>query len=120
MHLMLKWKSKLGNIYDLGILTKENEKYIFKINQNQLKEAINDGCMGIGNFTLLNEIEESNVLFDFFKYRIVGVDSPKLPDLLKKYKLKEYDDMEILKITKAVSANDRYWVEEIPHIGAVL
>ena len=52
--------------------------------------------------------------------RIVGIDSPKLPDLLKKYKLKEYDDMEILKITKAVSANDRYWVEEIPHLEMVL
>lgn len=113
MHLMLKWKSKRNNVYDLGVLSKENDKYIFRINEKQLKKAIEDGCMGIGNFSLLNNIEVSDELFDFFKYRIVRKDSPKLNEMLKKYNLEKYDEMEILKITKAKSVNDRYWVEEL-------
>lgn len=113
MHLMLKWKSKRDNIYELGILSKENNKYIFKIDEEQLKKAIKDGCMGIGNFNLLNNVEVSDELFDFFKYRIVSEDSPKLQEMLKKYNLKEYDDMKILKISQAKNVNDRYWVEEI-------
>lgn len=113
MHLMLKWKSKRDNIYQLGILSKENNKYIFKIDEEQLKKAIKDGCMGIGHFNLLKNIEVSDELFDFFRYRIVGKDSPKLQELLRKYNLEKYDDMEILKITQAKSANDRYWVEEL-------
>ena len=106
MHLMLKWRSKRNNVYELGILSKENEQYI-------IKRAIKDGCMGIGNFSLLNNVEISNELFDFFKHRIVSKDSPKLEEMLRKYNLEEYDDMEILKITQAKSVNDRYWVEEI-------
>ena len=47
MHLMLKWKSKRNNVYDLGVLSKENYKYIFRINEKQLKKAIEDGCIGI-------------------------------------------------------------------------
>lgn len=113
MHLMLKWKSKRNNVYDLGVLSKENYKYIFRINEKQLKKAIEDGCMGIGNFSLLNNIEVSDELFDFFKYRIVRKNSPKLNEMLKKYNLEKYDEMEILKITKAKSVNDRYWVEEL-------
>lgn len=113
MHLMLKWRSKRNNVYELGILSKENEQYIFKIDEEQLKKAIKDGCMGIGNFSLLNNVESSKELFDFFKHRIVSKDSPKLEEMLRKYNLEEYDDMEILKITQAKSVNDRYWVEEI-------
>ena len=40
-------------------------------------------------------------------------DSPKLEEMLRKYNMEEYDDMEILKITQAKSVNDRYWVEEL-------
>ena len=110
MHLILKWKSNLGNIYNLGTLSKEKE-YIFEINEEELKKAIQDGCMGIGNFSLLNKIEKSNELFDFFKYRIVGKDSSRVEIFLKRYGLKEYDDMKILEITGARSVNDRYWLE---------
>ena len=113
MNLTLKWKSKQGNIYELGVLTKENDMYIFKINEKGLKLATHDGCMGIGNFSLLNNVEKSLKLFDFFKNRIVDEDSPKLQKILKRYNLKKYDDMQILKFTGARSMNDRYWVEEI-------
>ena len=113
MNLILKWKSKQDNIYELGVLTKENDMYIFKINEKELKLATHDGCMGIGNFSLLNNVEKSLVLFDFFKNRIVDEDSPKLQKILKRYNLKKYDDMQILKFTGARSMNDRYWVEEI-------
>lgn len=113
MHLILKWSSNSGNVYSLGILSKQEDTYIFKLNENELKNAIQDGCMGIGNFSLLNKVETSTELFDFFKTRIVSKDSWKLEELLKKYKLQEYDDMKILAITKGRSINDRYWVEEV-------
>lgn len=113
MRLMLKWQSNSNHIYHLGILSKENEKYSFEINEEELKKAILDGCMGIGNFSLLHKKEESQDLFDFFKSRIVSKDSWKLKDLLRKYKLEQYDDMKILAITKGKSMNDRYWVDEI-------
>lgn len=113
MHLILKWSSNSGNIYGLGILSKQENTYIFELNEDELKRAIEDGCMGIGNFSLLNKVEKSKELFSFFKNRIVSKDSWKVDELLKKYKLQEYDDMKILAITKGRSINDRYWVEEI-------
>ena len=113
MHLILKWKSNSNATYNLGILSKENNQYIFKLNEEELKKARQDGCMGIGNFSLLNDVEKSYKLFDFFKYRIISKDSPKIGTYLEKYGMKEYDEMEILRITHAKSVNDRYWVEEI-------
>ena len=113
MHLILKWSSNSGKVYSLGVLSKKEEKYIFEINEQELKNAILDGCIGIGNFSLLNRVETSNELFDFFKNRIVSKDSWKTKELLKKYKLHEYDEMKILSITKARSINDRYRVEEV-------
>ncbi len=113
MHLVLKWMSNSKKQYDLGILSKEKDKYIFEINEDELKKAINDGCMGIGNFSLLNKREESKELFSFFKHRIVNENSWKVKELLEKYKLNQYDDMKILAITKGRSINDRYWVEEV-------
>lgn len=111
MHLILKWKSNSNNVYTLGKLSKK-ECYIFEINEDELKRAIQDGCMGIGNFSLLNKIEKSDELFDFFKYRIVDKNSPKVEMYLKKYDLKKYDEMKILEITGARSVNDRYWLEK--------
>lgn len=113
MKLLLKWKGISNNIYNLGILSKNSEKYVFEINEYELKKAILDGCMGIGSFDLMKNKVESNDLFEFFNSRIVSQESWKLPDLLKEYGLKKYDKMKILKATQARSVNDRYWVEEI-------
>ena len=77
-----------------------------------MKKAIQDGCIGIGNFTLLNKREESSELFSFFKNRIVSKDSWKVEKLLKQYGLEEYDEMKILAATNGRSINDRYWLEE--------
>lgn len=113
MRLILKWSSNSGNIYSLGILSKQKNTYIFEINESELKKAIQDGCMGIGNFSLLNKVEKSTELFQFFKTRIVSKESWKVEGLLKKYGLQEYDEMKILAKTKGKSINDRYWVEEV-------
>lgn len=70
MHLMLKWRSKRNNVYELGILSKENEQYIFKIDEEQLKKAIKDGCMGIGNFSLINNAGISNDCLTFLNIEL--------------------------------------------------
>ena len=67
MKLVLKWMSKEKRQYSLGVLEKIDGKYIFETNEVELKKAIQDGCMGIGNFTFLEKRMESQVPFIFRK-----------------------------------------------------
>lgn len=113
MKLLLKWESKEKRQYSLGVLEKRDDKYVFEIDEQELKNAIKDGCVGIGNFNFLEKKIVSDKLFTFFKNRIPTENNWKIGRILKKYNLKEYDKMELLKLTKGKSINDRYWVEEI-------
>ena len=112
MKLNLLWKDKDNNIYKLGILYKENNIFKFDIYENNLKSAIKRGCFGIGNFNFLKMHNESEELFDFFKERIPNKDDPFINNLFLENKLKEYDEMELLKITKGQLLYDRYFLEE--------
>lgn len=111
MKLVLKWK-KNENIFSLGVLEKKENNFIFTINETELKNAIKHGCMGIGNFDFLKTVYVSEELFDFFKFRIPSRTHVDIENILKEYNLKEYDEMELLKITKAKEATDNYYVEE--------
>lgn len=111
MELFLKWK-KDNNVFILGKLEKIDNKYIFTINEDMLKQAIKNGCMGIGTFDLLKDRYESENLFEFFANRIPSKNSIKINEILEKYNLKEYDEMELLRKTKAKFATDNYYVEE--------
>lgn len=113
MKLQLNWIGKSKKIYSLGILYRNNNTYIFEIYEENLKMAIQDGCIGIGNFNFLKLKEESKILFDFFSKRIPTKDSHKIDAVLEKYNLQEYDEMELLAASKAQSINDRYWVERV-------
>lgn len=113
MKLVLKWMSKEKRQYSLGVLEKIDGKYIFETNEVELKKAIQDGCMGIGNFTFLEKRMESEELFTFFKSRIPDKNSWKINEVLKKYNLDEYDEMKLLLAKQGRSINDRYWVEEM-------
>ena len=53
------------------------------------------------------------VMTDFPAADPLTAAAAKLEEMLRKYNMEEYDDMEILKITQAKSVNDRYWVEEL-------
>ena len=112
MKLQLIW-SKDEEKYKLGILEKNNEEYIFKINEEELKKAIKKGCVGIGNFDLLKNEYRSNELFPFFQNRIPQKDNINIKEILAEYNMKSYDEMELLKNTLAQLATDNYYVEEI-------
>lgn len=112
MKLQLIW-NKNGSEFKLGILEKKDNEYIFKIDENELKLAIKKGCIGIGTFDLLNIEYKSQELFSFFKNRIPDKNNINIKETLLMYNLKEYDEMELLKLTKAELATDNYYVIEI-------
>ena len=112
MVLYLKWIGKSNRVYILGKLFKEQDEFVFTIDEKELKEAISDGCFGIGSFDLLQSEYRDKELFDFFKKRIISRENPNIDEFLKSHNLEEYDEMEILKVTKAELGTDRYFVEE--------
>ena len=108
MKLELKWKE-----YSIGILEKIEDEYIFKINDDELRKAIKQGCMGIGNFDLLKTEYRSKELFPFFKNRIPDKDNINIREILEQYGLKRYDEMELLKNTLGELATDNYYLEKV-------
>ena len=110
MKLQLIWKK--DREYKLGILEKEQE-YIFKINEKELKCAIEKGCMGIGNFDFLKNEYRSNELFSFFKNRIPEENNINIKEILEEYEIKSYDEMELLKKTKGQLLTDNYYLIEV-------
>lgn len=112
MKLKLFWKDTNEKKYNLGILYKENGIYKFDIFEDQLKQAIQNGCYGIGNFTFLSNHYESDVLFDFFSNRLPDKDDDDCKKLMQLYNLDTYDEMELLKNTKGRVFTDNYWLEE--------
>ena len=111
MDLFLKWK-KNENVFTLGKLSKSENKYFFEIDKEGFKNAVLNGCVGIPGFKLGETLFESDVLFKFFKNRIVSADADNIEGILQKYNLDQYDDMELLKATKAKLHGDNYFVEE--------
>ena len=112
MELYLKWTDKKGKVYLLGKLFKESGLYYFYINYDGLKDAIAHGCIGIGNFDLKRKKYVDGDIFTFFQHRIPDEDSVKAKGFLKKNNLKNYEPMDILKITKGITATDRYFLDE--------
>lgn len=114
MVLRLFWKDIHGNSYRLGDLYKDGEVFIFDIVENdKLKQAINAGCYGIGEFDLYCKRYESNRLFDFFKRRIPSKKHIDIEEILEEFNMKEYDEMELLKKTNGILNTDRYYLEVV-------
>lgn len=111
MDLFLKWK-KSEEKFTLGKLSKNENKYFFEIDKEGFKNAVLNGCIGIPGFELGKTSFESDELFKFFRNRIVSKDSDNIEGVLAKYNLSKYDDMELLKATKAKLNGDNYFVEE--------
>ena len=112
MKLVLIWE-KENQKFELGILEKINDEYVFKINEEELKNAIKLGCMGIGNFDLLKSEYRNKELFSFFKNRIPAKDNINIKETLEELELKEYDEMELLKLTGAELITDNYYMKEV-------
>ncbi len=111
MDLFLKWE-KDEEVFVLGKLSKKENKYFFEVDKEDFKNAIRNGCIGIPGFKLGETHFESDELFKFFKNRIISEDREDIKEILKKYNLEEYDDMKLLKVTKAELNGDNYFVEE--------
>ncbi len=108
--LNLFWKSKDYKIFNLGILKYENNIYIFLINRDELKNAISNGCFGIGNFDLKSTEYKDNKLFDFFENRLPS--EFELNSIIEKYNIDRNDKIKILEITKGIKFKDNYWLEK--------
>ena len=112
MKLKLIWeKEKIE--YELGTLEKINNEYVFKINEENLKNAIKNGCMGIGNFDLVQKEYRSTELFSFFQNRIPERDNINIKETLEEFNMKEYDEMTLLKLTRAELMTDNYYMKEV-------
>ena len=110
MKLCLLWKDIDGNVYKLGTLSKD-EKYIFILDKEEYQNAMKNGCAGIGN--LVKENQESDTLFQFFKERIPGKESPRLKIFLNLFNLEYYDDMELLRRSEGRVTTDRFFLKEV-------
>lgn len=111
MILDLYWSDTEKNDYNLATLERINELYVLYINEPELKKATHHGCFGIGNIKFLKNKYISKELFPFFSNRIPSREHPKIDSILKKYGLKKYDEMELLSVTEARLATDRYFVK---------
>lgn len=110
--LYLKWKDINNQIYTIATLYKYEDYYYLMINKEDMLNAKEKGCAGIG-ITNTNEAGyKSKELFRFFQNRIPSKDNQFIDEFLKEYGLKEYDEMEILKKTKGILGTDRYYLEQ--------
>ena len=110
--MKLFWSDINNYNYLLGELYKKEDFYYFEINENGLKMALRHGCFGIGRINILEKINKSEELFEFFKNRIPPKDNPDIDLFLNSIGLEEYDEYEILKRTGARLVTDRYFLEE--------
>lgn len=111
MVLNLYWMDINKNNYCIAKLERNNSHYTLYINEKELKSAIKNGCMGIGNINFLSSKYESIELFSFFKNRIPNENNPKIKNILEQYGLKEFDEMELLKATGGKLRTDRYYLK---------
>lgn len=111
MILKLCWKDMNKNTYMLGKLYRNNEKYCFDINEEELKKAAHHGCFGIGELNLLYTNYVSDTLFSFFKRRIPSKEHINIQEILEELGIAEYDEMELLEKTKGILDTDRYYLE---------
>lgn len=109
--LELYWKDINNNNYHIANLDKVNKIYTLDIIEEELKNAIKKGCMGIGNIDLLKNHYESEELFSFFLQRIPSKDNYNIDSILKKYGMKEYDEIKLLELTEGKSLTDRYYLK---------
>lgn len=110
--MKLFWSDINDNRYLLGEFYKKEGFYYFEINEEGLKIALKHGCFGLGKINILEKVNKSEELFDFFKNRIPPKGNPDINRFLKSIGLEEYDEYEILKRTGARLITDRYFLEE--------
>lgn len=109
MVLDLYWSDVENNNYNIAMLEYKDGVYILYINETELNKATHHGCFGIGDIKFLKNKYVSKELFPFFKNRIPSKEHPKIDVILKRYNIKEYNEMDLLRKTEGRLEKDRYF-----------
>lgn len=100
--------TETGKSYKVGKLYKENKKFYFKYIIENVKEAETAGFKLLVAFPSLNATYESPKLFANFASRLPDKRRPEIDKILQEYGMKEYDEFELLKRSRAKLPTDSY------------
>ena len=121
-YFWVKWKDSKKCEHVVGILCSVNNKYYFRYNPEfKNDENVPQGFNGVPSFGRIKDltpeqkektfaIKSSNQLFEFFKMRVI---SKFEKEIWKSYGLEEYDECELLSLTKGKLSTDTFFVEEM-------
>ena len=97
---------RYGNKFLIGELAKNDDEYIFKYTPEAPDKP--EGFIKVPTFKDLDRVYKSDKLFLFFISRLYDRGRPDLEQILESYGLKEYDEWELLKATRARLMTDSY------------
>jgi len=107
MEVMYLMKSdKNGNKVLIGELAKTGDEYTFKYTPEKIDKP--EGFFKVPTFKDVDRVYTSDKLFLFFANRLYDRGRPDLPQLLERHGLRDYDEWELLKATKARLMTDSY------------
>lgn len=113
MRFWLKWLNpRTGEKYKIGMLTKENDMYCFEFEKEGLKKAEEAGFKRILEFPIVDKKYCSKQLFHTFAQRIPQEHRRDTQEILKKFGMDRYDELELLRRTKGELLTDHLSVEE--------
>ncbi|MBS5317422.1 MAG: DNA-binding protein [Clostridiales bacterium] len=84
----------------IGEVSKKNDTFVFKYSTESLAYAEKRGFKGLVSFPDKSKEYVSTSLFPAFLTRLPDRRRSDIKDILSKYKLKEYDAFELLKVTE--------------------
>ena len=95
-----------GNKFLIGELAKNDNEYIFKYTPEASDKS--EGFIKVPTFKDFDRVYKSKDLFLFFANRLYDRARPDLPKILESYGLRDYDEWELLKATRAKLMTDSY------------
>lgn len=101
---------KLFNVYWneilIGDVSKSDNEYIFKYDIHGVEKANKIGFKYIVGFKNIKQEYKSEKLFSIFTSRIPPKNRHDIDDILNKFELSEYDEIELLKRTNGKCYTD--------------
>lgn len=105
----LYWNNKENSqSYKIAELYKYDNKYYFRYILENVKIALKDGFKLLVAFPNINATYESQNLFASFASRLPDKRRPEIKEILKTYKLEDYNEFELLKRSGAKLPTDNY------------
>jgi len=91
------WKNDQDESFKVGELSRRSGKYYFNYDIDGVKRAQEYGFSPLPYFPKLDAEYFREELFRTFSKRLPGHGKKSMPSVLKEYKLRKYDDLELLK-----------------------